>query len=183
MIGCRLNLHHVYFNAPVNVNLQDTWQIRRFWQVSDNPPKWLWHDVFCRYLFWHDYDISSQSEGLHSVAEDVDNHYGRCHWMGVSDWLVTLCTGNAHHDNVTIKHEHSHDTSQCKEIGTEHLSVHTAQVRKGLLCGGGPVYIRDRYNNTTYVSLIHGTLRKDFVILQLYRWLFSSTKHSGWNMV
>ncbi len=26
-------------------------------------------------------------------------------------------------------------------------------------------------------------LRKDFVILQLYWWLFSSTKHCGWNMV
>ncbi len=27
------------------------------------------------------------------------------------------------------------------------------------------------------------TLRKDFVILQLYWWLFSSTKHCSWNMV
>ncbi len=27
------------------------------------------------------------------------------------------------------------------------------------------------------------TLWKDFVILELYWWLFSSTKHCGWNMV
>ncbi len=35
-------------------------------------------------------------------------------------------------------------------------------------------------------SLVLGTmstLRKDFVILQLYWWLFSSTKHRNWNMV
>ncbi len=29
----------------------------------------------------------------------------------------------------------------------------------------------------------HSALRKDFVILQLYWWLFSSTKQCGWNMV
>ncbi len=27
------------------------------------------------------------------------------------------------------------------------------------------------------------TLKKDFVILQLYWWLFNSTKHCSWNMV
>ncbi len=32
-------------------------------------------------------------------------------------------------------------------------------------------------------QLIAYTLRKDFVILQLYWWLFSSTKHCSWNMV
>ncbi len=32
-------------------------------------------------------------------------------------------------------------------------------------------------------ALILYTLRKDFVILQLYWWLFSSTKYCSWNMV
>ncbi len=35
-----------------------------------------------------------------------------------------------------------------------------------------------------YNTIYHGpTLRKDFVILQLYWWLFSSTKDCFWNMV
>ncbi len=43
--------------------------------------------------------------------------------------------------------------------------------------------IRNVFENLYDDDLEYPTLRKDFVILQLYWWLFRSTTHCGWNMV
>ncbi len=61
-------------------------------------------------------------------------------------------------------------------------------------CPSGLLYYRSSYLHyyhwwicidwfSMQYILLCCTLSKDFVILQLYWWLFSSTKHCSWNMV
>ncbi len=70
------------------------------------------------------------------------------------------------------------DTSNIIEC--EHMTLYV----KGLLIGNVYYYICS-WTIFLYYDIEKNmyTLRKDFVILQLYLWLFSSTKHCIWNMV
>ncbi len=66
-------------------------------------------------------------------------------------------------------------------LGWEYLSIILAKMRKGIFDKYMALIVRGLTILKQQVEF--DTFRKDFVILQLYWWLFSSTKHCSLNMV
>ncbi len=120
------------------------------------------------YMTWH--DMTWHDMTWHGMAWHGKVWYGKAwHDMtwhhGVSS--VCLCT--------------VHSIVHSKTMLDRHLICCTSISGSYPLLSSSRVVFTQMGRDTTYTRTC--TLRKDVVILQLYWWLFSSTKHCSWNMV